>query len=228
MPKTTPKKAAASKRGAAFVADDRPTLSTDPAKFSIRDWSRGAGIVVKSVDVCGKPQLIGEIEELKTLLERAKPTESDDRPYVDSPRQIDEQAVAEELEDLREQVLDSFATWKLRGLRDGERDAIRAKVGDEAYAEFMNTDANSKALADALSEFEYRVLAHQVVSVGGHKVDVTWEDMRFLHVGDGEESNGLGAYFMQTIVRTANAAANGVGVDVPFSLRSSALTSPKQ
>ena len=35
---------------------------------------------------------------------------------------------------------------------------------------------------------------------------------------------GLGVYFIQTVARTANAAASGGGVDVPFSSASSALT----
>ena len=81
----------------------------------------------------------------------------------------------------------------------------------------------------AITDFDYRVWARQCVKVSpahGEPVSgVDWETLKFMHLGDPEtEASGLGLYFMRTIAKTANAAASGGGVDVPFSSASSALT----
>lgn len=216
-------KAAAASKGAAFgVTDEAPALP-DVKGFDIRAYAAGTAVITKSVEVCGKPHLIGRIEELKSLLERPVTQVDDERASGPTASTRDDLAIAQELEALRVEVLDSISTWRLRGLRNGEREAILKAVGGKPQAEDPNED-----LSDALTEYNYRKLATQVVSVNGHPVDLTWQDMRLLHVGDDADVQGIGAHFIQTIFRTASQAAQGVGVDVPFSQRSSSLTSPEQ
>lgn len=198
----------------------------DTKGFDIRAFAAGTGVITKSVDVCGKPHLIGQIEELKAYLERPKPEPvADERASGPATQDDPDLAVAEQLEQLRAEVMESIVTFKLRGLRNGEREKILAACKDKKQVE--NKD---EGLEDELSEFNYRRIARQIVSIGGRPAKLDWEDVRLLHVGRGDEGDdefvsGLGAHFMQTIYRTAAAALNGVGVDVPFSLRSSSLTS---
>lgn len=219
---------AAAPNGAAFGANNNTPdehLATDPKRFDVRKWASGAGIVVKAIEVCGKPHLIGRIEELKAMLDRPDVDATlDDRPYADTPGSMARAEIAKALEQARDEALDSIVVWKIRGLRNGEAEEVRAAVSDDAYAAFVNRNNDEFVLGDELTEYEYRLFAKQVVSIAGQPASLTWEDLRFIHVGDGVESHGLGAYFNRTIVRTANQTAAGVGVDVPFSSTSYSLT----
>ncbi|MDN5930110.1 MAG: hypothetical protein L0I24_03460, partial [Pseudonocardia sp.] len=100
-------------------------------------------------------------------------------------------------------------------LRPGELEAIKAEHGTDD--------------GEGIADLDYKVWARQCIKISPATGDpvkgVDWETLRLMHRGDEEQGvEGLGAYFVQTICRTANAAASGGGVDVPFSSASSALT----
>lgn len=194
--------------GSAFgiTTDDAPEPTKDVDGFSLRGWIKGTALVTRSVDVCGMPQLMGQIEGLKAELERAQASDfDDDRPLV----RTQAMRIAEELEAARQQMLASVITWRFRGLRNGEVEQIKAADEQEHGKD-----------GEGITRVDYKIWAAQCVQPKG----VTWEDLRDLHIGNADEGiEGLGAYFMQTIARTANAAASGGGVDVPFSSASSAL-----
>lgn len=194
--------------GEAFTrqsSDDQPDVDT----FNLRSWIKGTGNVTRSVAVCGMPQLMGRIEALKDELERTQAAEfDDDRPLAKTQAM----RLAEALEEARAQMLASMVTFRFRGLRNGELEEIKTAHGPDEK--------------DGITDLDYKVWARQCVEPKG----VTWEDLRDLHVGndlpddDPDRIEGLGTYFVQTIARTANAAASGGGVDVPFSAASSSLT----
>lgn len=191
-----------SKSGNAFTKTPQDQPNVDG--FDVHEWIRGAALVTRSVPVCGKPQLLGKIEALKDEIERVQAGDfDDDRPLAKSPAL----ALAEELEAARAEMLASMLTFTFRGMRPGEMEKIKATVGDVEET-------------DGTGEVDYRLLEALCVKPTG----LTWEDFRTLHVGDPERGiEGLGTYFMRTIMRTANAAIEGGGVDVPFSPASSAL-----
>lgn len=185
-----------STNGSAFGITDTDTA--DPATFSIQSWIKGTTPVTRSVTVYGRPDLMGEIEALKDeLVEVQSAPFDDDRPLVKSRAT----QIAEELEAKRTAMLASAVRFRFRGLRNGEIEELREEMGKD--------DPNP----DAISELDYRCMARQCVAPEG----LGWEDFRDLHTN-------FGAYFNRTINRTANEAASGGGVDVPFSSASSALT----
>jgi hypothetical protein len=193
---------------------DLSRVDADPRKFALTDWIAGAARVTRSVDVCGRPDLMGTIEELKAELERldAAPV-TDDRPHA-KPTADPREPIARALEDAREEMLASIVTWKFGPptvRKDGqtltEDDAIKA-IRDATEADIPEDGT--------ISEFDYRIWASQVISIAGEKTTVEWEQLAELH-------KRLGSYFVQTISRTANAALRSEGVDVPFSLKSSAI-----
>jgi hypothetical protein len=187
----------------AFTKPDQPTDGPDVNGFSLKSWIKGTALVTRSVPVCGMPQLMGHIEGLKDELERVQSAEfDDDRPMAKSQAL----ALAEQLEAARAQMMASMVTFTFRGLRAGELEKIKAEHGPDD--------------ADGITDLDYKVWAATCVKPAG----VTWQDLKALHVGDDEQGiEGLGAYFMQTIARTANLAASGGGVDIPFSSASSSL-----
>lgn len=190
-----------SKPGNAFTKpQDQPNVDG----FDVHDWIRGAALVTRSVPVCGKPHLLGKIEALKDEIERLQAAEfDDDRPLAKSPAL----AVAQQLEAARAEMLASMLTFTFRGTRPGEVERIKAAAGE--------VDESQET-----GEIDYRLLEALCISPRG----LTWQDFRTLHVGDEETGvEGLGNYFMNTIMRCANAAIEGRGVDVPFSPASSAL-----
>lgn len=201
--------------GAAFgVPADTPqdTPAPDVAGFDPRAWARGTALVTRSVAVCGRPDLMGQIESLKDELERVQAAEFDDeRPLAKSTAQ----ALAETLETYRREMLAAMVTFTFRGLRPGELEKIRKDHGQD--------------VEEGITDLDYKIWGAQCVRVtpaAGEPVKgVDWEVLKLMHVGDPDDDvEGLGNYFMQTIARTANAAAQGGGVDVPFSSASSALT----
>ena len=199
--------------GAAFSkpTDDTPTTH-DVATFDVRAWARGTAPVTRSVAVCGRPDLMGHIEALKDELERAQAAEFDDQRPLAKSHAVE---LAQALEAARADMLAAMVVFTFRGLRPGEIEALNAEHGPGD--------------PDAITDFDYRVWARQCVKVSpahGEPVSgVDWETLKFMHLGDPEtEASGLGLYFMRTIAKTANAAASGGGVDVPFSSASSALT----
>lgn len=205
MPKTT---------GEAFTAptDDAPT-ALDVAGFDVRAWARGTAPVTRSVAVCGRPDLMGHIEALKDELERAQAAEFDDQRPLARSRAVD---LAQALEASRADMLAAMVVFTFRGLRPGELEGMKAEHGADEDVE-------------GISDFDYKVWARQCIKVSPANGDpvksIDWETLRLMHRGDEEQGvDGLGVYFIQTIARTANAAASGGGVDVPFSSASSALT----
>ena len=199
--------------GAAFSkpTDDTPA-TPDVATFDPRAWARGTAPVTRSVAVCGRPDLMGHIEALKDELERAQAAEFDDQRPLAKSHAVE---LAQALEAARADMLAAMVVFTFRGLRPGEIEALNAEHGPGD--------------PDAITDFDYRVWARQCVKVSpahGEPVSgVDWETLKFMHLGDPEtEASGLGLYFMRTIAKTANAAASGGGVDVPFSSASSALT----
>ena len=199
--------------GAAFSkpTDDAPA-TPDVTTFDPRAWARGTAPVTRSVAVCGRPDLMGHIEALKDELERAQAAEFDDQRPLAKSHAVE---LAQALEAARADMLAAMVVFTFRGLRPGEIEALNAEHGPGD--------------PDAITDFDYRVLARQCVKVSpahGEPVSgVDWETLKFMHLGDPEtEASGLGLYFMRTIAKTANAAASGGGVDVPFSSASSALT----
>ena len=130
--------------------------------------------------------------------------------------------LAQALEACRRDMLASMATFTFRGLRPGELEAMKAEHGADEEPE-------------GISDLDYKVWARQCIRITpaqGEPVKGTdWATLRLMHRGtpelDPDDENfveGLGVYFIQTVARTANAAASGGGVDVPFSSASSALT----
>ena len=199
--------------GAAFSkpTDDAPA-TPDVTTFDPRAWARGTAPVTRSVAVCGRPDLMGHIEALKDELERAQAAEFDDQRPLAKSHAVE---LAQALEAARADMLAAMVVFTFRGLRPGEIEALNAEHGPGD--------------PDAITDFDYRVWARQCVKVSpahGEPVSgVDWETLKFMHLGDPEtEASGLGLYFMRTIAKTANAAASGGGVDVPFSSASSALT----
>lgn len=206
--------------GTAFTkpdTDDAPTPSV--AGFDPRAWARGTAPITRSVPVCGRPDLMGHIEALKDELERTQAAEfDDDRPLAKSHAR----ELAEVLEASRRDMLASMVIFTFRGLRPGELEGIKAEHGvDEG---------------DGITDLDYKVWARQCVKVtpanGDPVKGIDWATLKLMHVGtpdldDDDEDfvQGLGSYFVRTIGATANAAASGGGVDVPFSSASSALTS---
>lgn len=193
-------------------ADDAPA-TPDVATFDPRAWARGTAPVTRSVAVCGRPDLMGHIEALKDELERAQAAEFDDHRPLARSHAMD---LAQALEACRRDMLASMATFTFRGLRPGELEAMKAEHGDDGEPE-------------GISDLDYKVWARQCIKIspaqGEPAKGVDWETLRLMHRGDEAEGvEGLGVYFMRTIAATANAAASGGGVDVPFSSASSALT----
>lgn len=178
------------------------TADTKPEAFDVKKWRRGAALVTRSVEVYGRPDLLGVIEDLDAQIVRLQ------SGGFDKGREA-AKAQARELAVQREQVAAemtaSAQTFRFRGLRPGEEEAIKAEHPDLVSSEDWTT-------------IDYKKWAKQCVSPAG----LSWEDMRNLHLGD-EESEGLGNYFIQTIVSTAFLANTANGVDVPFSSASSSL-----
>ena len=206
--------------GAAFSkpTDDTPTTH-DVATFDVRAWARGTAPVTRSVAVCGRPDLMGHIEALKDELERAQAAEFDDHRPLARSHAMD---LAQALEACRRDMLASMATFTFRGLRPGELEAMKAEHGADEEPE-------------GISDLDYKVWARQCIKISPAQGDpvkgTDWETLRLMHRGTPELDpddpsfvEGLGVYFIQTVARTANAAASGGGVDVPFSSASSALT----
>jgi hypothetical protein len=197
--------------GDAFTqpTDDAPP-APDVAGFDPRAWARGTAPVTRSVAVCGRPDLMGHIEALKDELERTQAAEFDDeRPLAKSRAK----ALAETLEAARRDMLAAMVVFTFRGLRPGELEAIKAEHGVDD--------------GEGITDLDYKVWARQCVKLSPAQGDpvkgVDWQTLKLMHRGD-DEVEGLGAYFVRTIAATANAAASGRGVDVPFSSASSALT----
>jgi len=196
--------------GEAFTrTPDAEDKGPDVETFNLKKWAKGTGLVTRSVAVCGMPQLMGEIEALKDELERVQATEfDDDRPLAKSRAR----EIAEQIEAARQQMAASIVTFKFRGLRPGETEEIKAEHGPDD--------------GEGITDLDYKFWARMCVK----PVGVTWEDLKALHLGtpdldedDEDHIEGLGAYFVQTIARTANLAGSGGGVDIPFSSASSAL-----
>lgn len=177
------------------------TPDTTPEAFDVRKWRRGAALVTRSVEVYGRPDLLGVIEALDAEIVRAQAAEfDDDRPLAKSHARD----LAEQREAVAREMAESVQVFRFRGLRPGELEAINAENPSDD---------------DTISDRDYKVWAAQCVEPKG----LTWEDFKALHRGD-DESEGLGAYFLQTIARTANLASQAGGIDVPFSPASSLLT----
>lgn len=183
--------------------DETPDPGPDVETFNLRKWIKGSALVTRSVPVCGMPQLMGEIEALKDELQRVQAAEfDDDRPLAKSQAR----AIAQQIEDAREQMAASIITFQFRGLRPGELEDIKAEHGPDD--------------GEGITDLDYKCWAAMCVKPAG----ITWQDLKALHIGDDEQGvEGLGAYFVQTIARTANLAGSGSGVDIPFSSASSAL-----
>lgn len=207
--------------GKAFgVKPDENPEDLNVETFNLKNWIKGTGIVTRSVAVCGMPQLMGQIEALKDELERVQAVDfDDDRPLARTAAM----ELAETLEAARKQMLASMVTFRFRGLRPGETEAIKTEHGPDG---------------DGITDLDYKVWARQCVEVvapNGRAKGIGWEDLKAMHLGNGlpeddpDRVEGLGAYFMQTIARKANEAAAGGGVDIPFSSASSSLiaNSPK-
>ncbi len=199
--------------GAAFSkpTDDAPA-TPDVTTFDPRAWARGTAPVTRSVAVCGRPDLMGHIEALKDELERAQAAEFDDQRPLAKSHAVE---LAQALEAARADMLAAMVVFTFRGLRPGELEAMKAEHGDDD--------------GEGITDFDYKVWARQCIKVSPATGDpvkgVDWETLKLMHRGDDElGAQGLGSYFIQTIARTANAAASGGGVDVPFSSASSALT----
>jgi hypothetical protein len=175
-----------------------PEIDTaDPATFNPKAWVRGTTTVTRSCIVYGRPDLMGEIEALEAQLEEIQASKfDDDRPLARSAAV----EVAEQIEELRAQMYASGLRFRLRGLRNGELEKIKAECTEEF-------------VAGSVGELDYRILAAQCVEPQGFD----WEDFRDMHTN-------FGNYFAQTLLVTGNAAVIGGGVDVPFSSASSALT----
>lgn len=173
--------------------------ATDPATFDVRTLIAAASTVTKTVEVCMQPQLLGEIEELTARLERADAAAAL-RPLAPTERP----ALEEQRDALRAQMFDSIHIWRVRGLRNGEAEKIRARLG---------TDGDEK-ITDDLTRADYAIWAAQIVSVDGHDTTVTGDDLIALH-------EALGNYFTRTLVVTCNTAHYALDVTVPFSSTSS-------
>ena len=204
--------------GAAFSKPTDDTPAPDVKGFDPRAWARGTAPVTRSVAVCGRPDLMGHIEALKDELERTQAAEFDDHRPLARSHAMD---LAQALEACRRDMLASMATFTFRGLRPGELEAIKAEHGPVD--------------GDGITDLDYKVWARQCIKIspaqGEPAKGVDWETLRLMHRGtpdlepdDPGFVQGLGVYFVRTIGATANAAASGLGVDVPFSSASSALT----
>lgn len=195
----------------ALGIDQQPDEGALDAKtFDLRSWMSGTALTTRSVDVCGKPQLMGHIQELTTRLERPVSPIIDERAGAMSPSQQADLEIAEQIEAARQEMLASIVTWKFTGLTPARVAELKELAPD---------------VPGKVTEIDYRIWAAQVVSVNGQEIDIDWTDLRDLHLGT-KTSTGLGEYFLQTIGSAANAAHAGVGVTVPFSQRSSSLTRP--
>lgn len=191
----------------------KTALGLDADTFDLKSWMAGTKLTTRSIEVCGKPHLMGEIQELAAQLDRPETRVVDERAAGMASDQANEQAIAERIEELREEMLASIVVWKFRGLSPDEMATVRESA-----------PANTTGKAE---EIDYRTWAAQLVSIDGRPVELDWTDMRNLHRGVTGEYAGLGDYFVQTIAATANAAHAGAGVTVPFSQRSSSLTRPQ-
>ena len=181
--------------GDAFTKD--PPATPDVETFDVRGWIRNTAPVTRSVTVYGRPDLMGEIEALDDRVVELQATEFDDDRlgYVSEA-----QKVAQQAEELRVQMHASALRFRFRGLKNGELEEIKAEFGREDDA------------PDGVGELDYRIMARQCVQPAG----LSWEDFRTLH-------ENFGAYFARTLMKTAQEAVMGGGVDVPFSSASSSL-----
>lgn len=177
------------------------TADTSPETFDVKKWRRGAALVTRSVEVYGRPDLLGTIEALDDQIVRVQAAEFDEGRDAAKARARE---LAVEREQAAAEMAESVQTFRFRGLRPGELEKIRADHGADDD--------------EGITDLDYKVWAAQCIEPKG----LSWEDFKALHLGD-EESEGLGFYFMQTIGRTANLASSANGVDVPFSSASSLL-----
>ena len=205
--------------GAAFSkpTDDAPA-TPDVTTFDPRAWARGTAPVTRSVAVCGRPDLMGHIEALADEIERAQASEMEDQRPLAKSHAVE---LAQALDACRADMLAAMVVFTFRGLRPGELEAIKAEHGPVD--------------GDGITDLDYKVWARQCIKIspaaGEPAKGVDWETLRLMHRGtpdlepdDPGFVQGLGVYFVRTIGATANAAASGLGVDVPFSSASSALT----
>lgn len=186
--------------GEAFGLNSAGTGTVDHKDFDPKAWVRGTATVTRSVTVFGRADLMGELEALKAQLEREQQSTSfdgDERTLMLS--RVTQ--LSREFEAKRQEMYDSAIEFKLRGLRDGELEELREEMGRD--------DPNP----NGVSELDYRVLARQCVFPAGFD----WTDFQQMH-------QNMGKYFLQTLVRTSNAASEGGVVDVPFSSVASART----
>ena len=204
--------------GAAFSKPTDDTPAPDVKGFDPRAWARGTAPVTRSVAVCGRPDLMGQIEALKDELERAQASELEDQRPLAKSHAVE---LAQALDACRADMLAAMVVFTFRGLRPGELEAIKAEHGPVD--------------GDGITDLDYKVWARQCIKISPAQGDpvkgTDWETLRLMHRGTPELDpddpsfvEGLGVYFIQTVARTANAAASGGGVDVPFSSASSALT----
>ena len=184
-------------KGDAFTPADTPAEAPDVDTFDVRLWIKGTAPVTRSVTVFGRPDLMGAIEELKDRLEEAQAAEFDDERPLARSAALD---LAQQIDTLQKQMHASALRFRFRGLKNGELDTIREEFGREDDA------------PEGIGELDYRIQARQCIQPEG----LTWEDFRDLH-------ENLGNYFVRKLMKTANEAVSGGGVDVPFSSASSSL-----
>lgn len=174
-------------------------VTSDPKTFDIRSLIEGASTVTHAVEICFKPQLVGQIESLAAQIERIDAT---------GPRRVANPArdgLVRQRDDLIDEALAATHRFVLRGLRNGEREKILKALGDDA----------DTVVVDKWTRLDYACWAAQVTEVDGLPATVTEADMRDLH-------ETLGNYFILTIASTGNAAHYAAGgVTIPFSSRSS-------
>lgn len=176
----------------------KDTTATGADTFDIRSLVEGASTVTRTVEVCFKPQLLGQYDALVAQIERLDATTRSHR--ISNPAR---NALVRDLDDVRDSIIAATKRVTVRGLRNGEAEKIRAGLGDKADEKIGGDDSQ-------WTRGDHAVWAEQITHIDDVPTSWSVKDVIDLH-------EAFGNYFVLTIAQAANNAHYAVGVDIPFS-----------
>lgn len=169
--------------------------------FDLEGWITGLRLPERVAVVYGRGDLHAEWQALEQRFEDARRAR-EKRDGAGDERltgQSEERRLAEQMEQIRGELIASKRSFRLRALADPAEAVkqVKAEAGKGA----------------SQTEITYRMLERQAV-----EPKVTWQQWRAIHqgIGDGQFAH---------ILETANKATGDRKVDVPFSLAASAVLS---
>lgn len=158
------------------MSDDFTDSESVPTEFDLDSWLDGAQIVQRSVEIYGRPDLIGRTQELERRIELASSAANDEGSLGDS----EVSALDEEYASLAEEIRASKSTWYVSGLSSEKADQIKAAHPTPELPAKPTPQQRAEAEA-AVAEQNLHWLAAAVVRIedaqGRVKNGVTYQQM---------------------------------------------------